>query len=142
MPQDLINAKPVSGGGAGLLRLVAAQSQFMDQTNPLAELTHKRRLFGAGSGRPDARARRLRGARRAPDALRPHLPIETPEGPNIGLINSLATFARDQRVRLHRDALPQGGRRQGHNDEMSLSPPTRRVYAVAQANARWTRKAG
>jgi len=92
MPHDLINAKPVSAvvkeffGSSQL-------SQFMDQTNPLAELTHKRRLFRARPARPQSRAGRVRGARRAPDPLRSHLPIETPEGPNIGLISSLSTYA-------------------------------------------------
>ena len=73
MPQDLINAKPAAAAvreffGSSQL------SQFMDQTNPLSEITHKRRLSALGPGRPDPRARRLRGARRASDALRPHLP--------------------------------------------------------------------
>ena len=73
MPHDLINAKPVSAvvkeffGSSQL-------SQFMDQTNPLAELTHKRRLSALGPRGLLARARRLRGARRAPHALRAHLP--------------------------------------------------------------------
>jgi len=83
-------------------------SQFMDQTNPLSEITHKRRLSALGPA-TDARARRLRGARRAPDALRPHLPdSRPPEGPNIGLINSLATFRPRQQIRLHREPLPPG----------------------------------
>jgi DNA-directed RNA polymerase subunit beta len=73
MPHDLINAKPVSAvvkeyfGSSQL-------SQFMDQTNPLSEVTHKRRLSALGPGGLDPRARRLRGARRARHALRPHLP--------------------------------------------------------------------
>ena len=73
MPHDLINAKPAAAAvreffGSSQL------SQFMDQTNPLSEITHKRRLSALGPGRPDPRARRLRGARRAPDPLRPDLP--------------------------------------------------------------------
>ena len=72
MPQDLINAKPVAAASR-VLRL-SQLSQFMDQNNPLSEVTHKRRVSGAGSGRPDPRARRLRGARRASDALRPRVP--------------------------------------------------------------------
>ena len=73
MPHDLINAKPVAAAvreffGSSQL------SQFMDQTNPLSEITHKRRLSALGPGRPDPRAGRLRGARRAPDPLRPDLP--------------------------------------------------------------------
>ena len=73
MPHDLINAKPVSAvvkeffGSSQL-------SQFMDQTNPLAELTHKRRLSALGPRGLVARARGLRGARRPSDALRAHLP--------------------------------------------------------------------
>ena len=73
MPQDLINAKPAAAAvreffGSSQL------SQFMDQTNPLSEITHKRRLSALGSGRSDPRARRLRSPRRASDPLRPHLP--------------------------------------------------------------------
>ena len=73
MPHDLINAKPVM---AAIREFFGSSqlSQFMDQTNPLSEVTHKRRLSALGPGRPVARARRLRGARRAPDALRAHLP--------------------------------------------------------------------
>ena len=67
----------------------------MDQTNPLSEVTHKRRLSALGPGRALARARRVRGARRAPDALRAHLSrSRRPEGPNIGLISSLSCYAR------------------------------------------------
>ena len=70
MPHDLINAKPAAGAvreffGSSQL------SQFMDQTNPLSEITHKRRPFGVGSGRPDPRAGRVRGSRRASDPLWP-----------------------------------------------------------------------
>ena len=72
MPHDLINAKPVS---AAIKEFFGSSqlSQFMDQTNPLSEITHKRRV-SAGPGRFDARTRRLRGARRASDALRPRMP--------------------------------------------------------------------
>ena len=66
----------------------------MDQTNPLAELTSKRRLSGPRAGRPVARARRVRRPRRPPQPLRPDLPDRDPEGPNIGLIGSLATYGR------------------------------------------------
>src|ERR671933_305871 len=93
MPHDLINAKPVSAvvkeffGSSQL-------SQFMDQTNPLAELTHKRRLSALG---PRGLSRERAGFE-VRDVHPTHYgricPIETPEGPNIGLINSLATFAR------------------------------------------------
>ena len=73
MPHDLVNAKPVM---AAIREFFGSSqlSQFMDQTNPLSEITHKRRLSALGSRRSFARARRIRSARRSPDALRPHLP--------------------------------------------------------------------
>jgi DNA-directed RNA polymerase subunit beta len=93
MPQDLINAKPAAAAvreffGSSQL------SQFMDQTNPLSEITHKRRLSALGPGG----LTRERAGFEVRDVHPTHYgricPIETPEGPNIGLINSLATFAR------------------------------------------------
>ncbi len=93
MPQDLINAKPAAAAvreffGSSQL------SQFMDQTNPLSEITHKRRLSALGPGG----LTRERAGFEVRDVHVTHYgricPIETPEGPNIGLINSLATFAR------------------------------------------------
>jgi DNA-directed RNA polymerase subunit beta len=93
LPHDLINAKPVMAaikeffGGSQL-------SQFMDQTNPLAEITHKRRLSALGPGG----LTRERAGFEVRDVHPSHYgricPIETPEGPNIGLITSLATYAR------------------------------------------------
>jgi DNA-directed RNA polymerase subunit beta len=93
MPHDLINAKPVTAvvkeyfGGSQL-------SQFMDQTNPLSEVTHKRRLSALGPGG----LTRERAGFEVRDVHATHYgricPIETPEGPNIGLIASLATYAR------------------------------------------------
>src|SRR5881227_2580475 len=93
MPQDLINAKPAAAAvreffGSSQL------SQFMDQTNPLSEITHKRRLSALGPGG----LTRERAGFEVGDVHPTHYgricPIETPEGPNIGLINSLATYAR------------------------------------------------
>ena len=93
MPSELINAKPVIGAvreffGSSQL------SQFMDQTNPLSEITHKRRLSALGPGG----LTRERAGFEVRDVHPTHYgricPIETPEGPNIGLINSLATYAR------------------------------------------------
>ena len=93
MPHDLINAKPAAAAvreffGSSQL------SQFMDQTNPLAEITHKRRLSALGPGG----LTRERAGFEVRDVHPTHYgricPIETPEGPNIGLINSLATYAR------------------------------------------------
>ena len=87
-------------------------SQFMDQNNPLAELTHKRRLSALGPGGLS----RDRASFEVRDVHYTHYgrmcPIETPEGPNIGLISYLATYAKINRLRLYRSALPQGG--QGH----------------------------
>ena len=96
MPQDLINAKPAAAAvreffGSSQL------SQFMDQTNPLSEITHKRRLSALGPGG----LTRERAGFEVRDVHPTHYgricPIETPEGPNIGLINSLATYARVDR---------------------------------------------
>ena len=93
MPQDLINAKPVDAAvkeffGSSQL------SQFMDQNNPLSEITHKRRVSALGPGG----LTRERAGFEVRDVHPTHYgrvcPIETPEGPNIGLINSLATYAR------------------------------------------------
>ena len=93
MPHDLINQKPVSAvvkeffGSSQL-------SQFMDQTNPLSEVTHKRRLSALGPGG----LTRERAGFEVRDVHNTHYgricPIETPEGPNIGLIASLSTYAR------------------------------------------------
>ena len=73
MPHDLINAKPVM---AAIREFFGSSqlSQFMDQTNPLSEITHKRRLSALGPGGLSRERAGLRGARRAPDALRAHLP--------------------------------------------------------------------
>ena len=93
MPNDLINAKPAVAAvreffGSSQL------SQFMDQTNPLSEVTHKRRVSALGPGG----LTRERAGFEVRDVHPTHYgricPIETPEGPNIGLINSLASFSR------------------------------------------------
>ena len=92
-PQALINVRPVT---AAIKEFFGSSqlSQFMDQNNPLAELTHKRRLSALGPGGLS----RERAGFEVRDVHHSHYgrmcPIETPEGPNIGLINSLATFAR------------------------------------------------
>lgn len=93
MPHDLINSKPIS---AAVKEFFASSqlSQFMDQVNPLAEITHKRRLSALGPGG----LTRDRASFEVRDVHPTHYgricPIETPEGPNIGLINSLASYAR------------------------------------------------
>ena len=131
MPHDLINAKPAAAAvreffGSSQL------SQFMDQTNPLSEITHKRRLSALGPGG----LTRERAGFEVRDVHPTHYgricPIETPEGPNIGLINSLATHARGQQVRLHREPVPprqgrqadrRGGLHVGHGGGRSTSSP-------------------
>ncbi len=93
MPQDLINAKPVA---AAIKEFFGSSqlSQFMDQNNPLSEVTHKRRVSALGPGG----LTRERAGFEVRDVHPTHYgrvcPIETPEGPNIGLINSLAVYAR------------------------------------------------
>ena len=113
MPQDLINAKPAAAAvreffGSSQL------SQFMDQTNPLSEITHKRRLSALGPGG----LTRERAGFEVRDVHPTHYgricPIETPEGPNIGLINSLATFARVNKYGFIETPVPQGQGRQRH----------------------------
>jgi len=96
MPRDLLNAKPVV---ASILEFFGSSqlSQFMDQTNPLSEITHKRRLSALGPGGLS----RERAGFEVRDVHPSHYgrlcPIETPEGPNIGLISSLSTYARINR---------------------------------------------
>ena len=113
MPQDLINAKPAAAAvreffGSSQL------SQFMDQTNPLSEITHKRRLSALGPGG----LTRERAGFEVRDVHPTHYgricPIETPEGPNIGLINSLATFARVNKYGFIEAPYRKVARRQGH----------------------------
>src|SRR5436190_1869187 len=134
MPHDLINAKPVSAvvkeffGSSQL-------SQFMDQTNPLAELTHKRRLSALGPGGLS----RDRAGFEVRDVHPSHYgricPIETPEGPNIGLISSMSTFAR-----INEFGFIETPYRKVHNgrvtDEVEyLTGDREENYLVAQANA-------
>ncbi|CAH1669075.1 MAG: DNA-directed RNA polymerase subunit beta [Chelatococcus sp.] len=134
MPQDLINAKPAAAAvreffGSSQL------SQFMDQTNPLSEVTHKRRLSALGPGG----LTRERAGFEVRDVHPTHYgricPIETPEGPNIGLINSLATFARVNKYGFIE--APYRKVRDGAvtNEVAYLSAMEESKYYVAQANA-------
>ena len=134
MPHDLINAKPAAAAvreffGSSQL------SQFMDQTNPLSEVTHKRRLSALGPGG----LTRERAGFEVRDVHPTHYgricPIETPEGPNIGLINSLATYRQGEQVRLHRDAVPAGEGRRGAEEPRYLSAMEEEKLVVAQADA-------
>jgi len=133
MPQDLINAKPAAAAvreffGSSQL------SQFMDQTNPLSEITHKRRLSALGPGG----LTRERAGFEVRDVHPTHYgricPIETPEGPNIGLINSLATYARINQYGFIET--PYRRVRDGRvTDEVAyLSAMEEAKYHIAQAN--------
>ena len=135
MPQDLINAKPAAAAvreffGSSQL------SQFMDQTNPLSEVTHKRRLSALGPGG----LTRERAGFEVRDVHATHYgrmcPIETPEGPNIGLINSLATFARVNKYGFIET--PYRVVKDGQvTDEVHYMSATEEMrHVVAQANAR------
>ena len=112
MPQEMINAKPVAAAvkeffGSSQL------SQFMDQNNPLSEVTHKRRVSALGPRRPDARARRIRSARRASDALRPGVP-DRDAGRSEHRPDQFAGRVRaHQRLRVPRDPVSARVERQG-----------------------------
>ena len=152
-PNQLINIRPVVAamkeffGGSQL-------SQFMDQTNPLAEIGHKRRLSALGPGGLS----RERAGFEVRDVHQSHYgricPIETPEGPNIGLIGNLATYATDQPLWVYRDALSPGLPQRCKNDDprsdwarrcaamcmdedgSSLPPPARRSIEALSREAR------
>ncbi len=134
MPQELINAKPAAAAvreffGSSQL------SQFMDQTNPLSEVTHKRRLSALGPGG----LTRERAGFEVRDVHPTHYgricPIETPEGPNIGLINSLATFARINKYGFIETPYRVVKKGVVSDEVVYLSAMEEARYVVAQANA-------
>jgi len=134
MPHDLINAKPVAAAvreffGSSQL------SQFMDQTNPLSEVTHKRRLSALGPGG----LTRERAGFEVRDVHPTHYgricPIETPEGPNIGLINSLATFARVNKYGFIESPYRKVTDKRVTDEVIYLSAMEEAKYTIAQANA-------
>ncbi|MBY6266230.1 DNA-directed RNA polymerase subunit beta [Azospirillum sp. 412522] len=134
MPHDLINAKPAAAAvreffGSSQL------SQFMDQTNPLSEITHKRRLSALGPGG----LTRERAGFEVRDVHPTHYgricPIETPEGPNIGLINSLATYARVNQYGFIESPYRKVIDGKVTNEVVYLSAMEEGRYVVAQANA-------
>ncbi|WP_261303079.1 DNA-directed RNA polymerase subunit beta [Paenibacillus andongensis] len=138
-PQALINIRPVI---ASIKEFFGSSqlSQFMDQTNPLAELTHKRRLSALGPGG----LTRERAGMEVRDVHHSHYgrmcPIETPEGPNIGLINSLSTFARINEYGFieapYRWVDPKSGL---VTDQIAyLTADEEDNYVIAQANAQLT----
>ena len=133
MPHDLINAKPAAATvreffGSSQL------SQFMDQTNPLSEITHKRRLSALGPGG----LTRERAGFEVRDVHPTHYgricPIETPEGPNIGLINSLATFARVNQYGFIESPYRKVENGRVTTDVVYLSAMEEGRYNIAQAN--------
>jgi DNA-directed RNA polymerase subunit beta len=134
MPHDLINAKPVSAAvreffGSSQL------SQFMDQTNPLSEITHKRRVSALGPGG----LTRERAGFEVRDVHPTHYgrvcPIETPEGPNIGLINSLALYARTNEYGFLETPYRKVTHGRVTDDIEFLSAIEEGKYVIAQANA-------
>ena len=134
MPHDLINAKPVS---AAIREFFGSSqlSQFMDQTNPLSEITHKRRVSALGPGG----LTRERAGFEVRDVHPTHYgrvcPIETPEGPNIGLINSLALFARTNDYGFLETPYRMVSDAQVTDEIHYLSAIEEGQYMIAQANA-------
>ncbi len=138
MPHDLINAKPVSAAvreffGSSQL------SQFMDQTNPLSEITHKRRVSALGPGG----LTRERAGFEVRDVHPTHYgrvcPIETPEGPNIGLINSLALYARTNKYGFLETPYRKVKNKKVTDEIDYLSAIEEGRYVIAQANAKLDR---
>ncbi len=134
MPQELINAKPVAAAvkeffGSSQL------SQFMDQNNPLSEVTHKRRISALGPGG----LTRERAGFEVRDVHATHYgrvcPIETPEGPNIGLINSLAVYARTNRYGFLETPYRRVNDTKVTDEVIYLSAIEESQYVIAQANA-------
>jgi DNA-directed RNA polymerase subunit beta len=135
MPHDLINAKPAAAAvreffGSSQL------SQFMDQTNPLSEITHKRRLSALGPGG----LTRERAGFEVRDVHPTHYgricPIETPEGPNIGLINSLATYARVNQYGFIESPYRKVVNGKVTDEAVYLSAMDEGKYTIAQANVK------
>jgi len=134
MPHDLINAKPISAAvkeffGSSQL------SQFMDQTNPLSEVTHKRRISALGPGG----LTRERAGFEVRDVHPTHYgrvcPIETPEGPNIGLINSLALYARTNNYGFIETPYRRVAKGKALDEVDYLSAIEEGKFTIAQANA-------
>ena len=141
MPADLINAKPAAAAvreffGSSQL------SQFMDQTNPLSEITHKRRVSALGPGG----LTRERAGFEVRDVHPTHYgricPIETPEGPNIGLINSLATYAQINRYGFIETPYRKVVDGKVTDEYRYISAMEEGRYTIAQANAELDDKGG
>jgi DNA-directed RNA polymerase subunit beta len=139
MPHDLINAKPIS---AAIKEFFGSSqlSQFMDQTNPLSEITHKRRVSALGPGG----LTRERAGFEVRDVHPTHYgrvcPIETPEGPNIGLINSLALYARTNDFGFMETPYRKVAESHVGEEIEYLSAIEEGNYVIAQANATLDKK--
>lgn len=134
MPHDLINAKPAAAAvreffGSSQL------SQFMDQTNPLAEITHKRRLSALGPGGLTCERAGFEVRDVHPTHYGRICPIETPEGPNIGLINSLSTFARVNQYGFIESPYRKVVDGKVTDEVVYMSAMEEAKYTIAQANS-------
>ena len=134
MPQDLINAKPITTSLKDFFA-TSQLSQFMDQTNPLSEITHKRRVSALGPGG----LTRERAGFEVRDVHPTHYgricPIETPEGPNIGLINSLATYCRVNKFGYIESPYKKVIKGKVTNEIKYLSAIEEEKFTIAQANS-------
>ncbi len=134
MPQDLINAKPITTALKDFFA-TSQLSQFMDQTNPLSEITHKRRVSALGPGG----LTRERAGFEVRDVHPTHYgricPIETPEGPNIGLINSLATYCRVNKFGYIESPYKKVVGGKVTSEIKYLSAIEEEKYTIAQANS-------
>ena len=141
MPQDMINAKPVA---AAIKEFFGSSqlSQFMDQNNPLSEVTHKRRVSALGPGG----LTRERAGFEVRDVHPTHYgrvcPIETPEGPNIGLINSLATYARTNDYGFLESPYRKVTKNKVSDEIHYLSAIDESDFVIAQASAQLDKKRG
>ena len=135
MPQDLINAKPITTSLKDFFA-TSQLSQFMDQTNPLSEITHKRRVSALGPGG----LTRERAGFEVRDVHPTHYgricPIETPEGPNIGLINSLATYSRVNKFGYIESPYKKVVNGKVTEDIKYLSAIEEEKFTIAQANSK------
>tara|TARA_Y100000780_G_C13695563_1_gene421573 strand:+ start:13833 stop:17975 length:4143 start_codon:yes stop_codon:yes gene_type:complete len=139
MPQELVNSRPLS---ASIREFFSSSqlSQFMDQTNPLSEVTHKRRLSALGPGG----LTRERAGFEVRDVHVSHYgricPIETPEGPNIGLINSLATYARINKYGFIETPYRKVDNAVAKKEVEYMSAIKEGKYTIAQANTQLDEK--
>ncbi|CEI58709.1 DNA-directed RNA polymerase subunit beta [Candidatus Portiera aleyrodidarum] len=135
MPKDLINAKPITASMKEFF-ISSQLSQFMDQNNPLAEITHKRRISALGPGG----LTRDRAGFEVRDVHSTHYgrlcPIETPEGPNIGLINSLATYSKINKYGFLETPYRRVVKNKVTKEVIHLSAIEESDYVIAQASAK------